>query len=47
MKYIHPKKIDITVGLNRIQLSRDEELIMSLSKKFNINKLNKKSMRLI
>ena len=39
MKYIHPEKIDINLGLNRIQLSRDEELIMSLSKKFNVNKL--------
>ena len=42
LKYLHPEKININLGLNRIQLSRDEELIMSiyLSKKnFNVNKL--------
>lgn len=42
LKYIHPEKIIINLGLNRIQLSRDEELIMSVNlsrKNFNINKL--------
>ena len=42
IKYLHPEKININLGYNRIQLSRDEELIMSINlnkKKFNVNKL--------
>ena len=42
IRYLHPEKININFGFNKIQLSRDEELIMSIQlsqKKFNINKL--------
>ena len=42
LKYLHPERITINLGLNRIQLSRDEELIMSINlskKKFNVEKL--------
>ena len=42
LKYLHPEKITINLGFNRIQLSRDEELIMSINlskKKFNVSKL--------
>ena len=42
LKHLHPDRITINLGLNRIQLSRDEELIMSINlskKKFNVEKL--------
>ena len=42
LKSLHPERITINLGLNRIQLSRDEELIMSINlskKKFNVEKL--------
>ena len=42
LKILHPERITINLGLNRIQLSRDEELIMSINlskKKFNVEKL--------
>ena len=40
IKYMHPERLNISFGLNRIQLSRDEELIISyqlFKQKININ----------
>ena len=39
IKYRYPEAININLGKNRIQLSRDEELIMLSQKKYNITKL--------
>ena len=39
IKYIHPEAITINLGKNRIQLSRDEELIMLSQRKYNTTKL--------
>ena len=39
IRYLHPEKIDINLGFNKIQLSRDDEIIMALLKNFSINKL--------
>ena len=41
IKYLYPQKIIINLGKNRIQLSRDEELLMFAQKKYNITKLIK------
>ena len=42
IKYMHPERFNISLGHNRIQLSRDEELIISyqlFKQKINVNKL--------
>ena len=39
IKYKYPEAININLGQNRIQLSRDEELIMLSQKKYDITKL--------
>ena len=39
IRILHPDRININLGQGRIQLSRDEELIMFTQKKYNINKL--------
>ena len=39
IKHIYPEAINVNLGKNRIQLSRDEELIMLSQKKYDINKL--------
>ena len=39
IKILYPKSININLGKNRIQLSRDEELIMCSERKYDINKL--------
>jgi len=39
IKYKYPEEIDVNLGKNRIQLSRDEELIMLSQRKYNITKL--------
>ena len=42
IKFMHPERININLGFNRIQLSRDEELIMAINfgqRQFNVKKL--------
>jgi hypothetical protein len=39
IKNLYPQKLNINLGKNRLQLSRDEELIMFAQKKYNITKL--------
>lgn len=39
IKYKYPEDININLGENRIQLSRDEELMMLSQRKYNITKL--------
>ena len=39
IRLLHPERINVNLGQNRIQLSRDEELFMFTQKKYNINKL--------
>lgn len=39
IKFRYPEAININLGKNKIQLSRDEELIMLVERKYNITKL--------